>query len=477
VLNNLYNKVSINGWIVIDDFEVVPACRAAVDDFLKSRDLRPEIYPIDGVGVFFRKSDPRDSVTESTTLQAFERARAARAADSPTAAFNPVNVDFVAWREALMAVVRASEAIVVANQAAKTAQQEATVAQRQTSEMRTALAAAGRAINAAQTEAVRAQHDLKVVYASRSWRLSRPYRAFGAALERLRAGIRLPPTDINAQDQPPSPRPQRQSAPVDQPGTAVDPWAQWPIWLTDDTFQTKRFTYSMSIGDFDKTTQDGIIALLKDRSFVEIYRDLLLGLRPQRILEIGFFQGGMPLFLADMVAPEKVVGIDLQQPSDALKTMITAAGLQDTVKLYGGIMQDDTPSLRKIVDGEFGDRPLDLIIDDASHEYANSKGCFQELFGYLRPGGKYVIEDWAWLHWPGEAWQTAKSHFWNKPAMTNLIFELVMTLGSQHPKIIARLEVLSWACVVVTRGEGLAHGERFELSATRLTSGRKFQPL
>ncbi len=30
VLDNLYDKVSINGWIVIDDFEVVPACRAAV---------------------------------------------------------------------------------------------------------------------------------------------------------------------------------------------------------------------------------------------------------------------------------------------------------------------------------------------------------------------------------------------------------------------------------------------------------------
>ena len=92
------------------------------------------------------------------------------------------------------------------------------------------------------------------------------------------------------------------------------------------------------------------------------------------------------------------------------------------------------------MEGEFADRPLDLIIDDASHEYENSKVCFQELFGYLRPGGKYVIEDWGWLHWPGEEWQTAKSHFWNQPAMTNLVFELVMALGSHHPKIISRIQ-------------------------------------
>jgi SAM-dependent methyltransferase len=456
VLDNLYDKVSINGWIVIDDFEVVPACRAAVHDFLKLRDLRPEIYPIDGVGVFFRKTDPRENATESVTLQANERVRAVAAIDGRAAAYTAVNVDFVAWREALMAVVRASEAVVFANQTARTAQQEAA---------------------AARQEAARVQHVLRVVYASRSWRLGRPYRALGAAIERLRAGVQSVPWDSHARDQLPAPKSLRQLVSMFRRPTEIDPWSRWPIWLTDHTFQTRRFTYSMSIDKFDKTTQDGTIALLKDRSFVEIYRDLMRELRPQRIFEIGFFQGGMPLFLADMLAPEKVVGIDYLQPSDALKTMIAGASLQDTVKLYGGVLQDDTPTLRKIVEGEFVNGPLDLIIDDASHEYESSKGCFQELFGYLRPGGKYVIEDWGWLHWPGEEWQTAKSHFWSKPAMTNLIFELVMTLGSQHPKIIARLDVLSWACVIVTRGEGLVHGERIDLSATRLTSGRQFHPL
>jgi SAM-dependent methyltransferase len=450
VLDNLYDKVSVNGWIIVDDYEVVPACRTAVHDFLRSRNLRPELIPIDGVGVFFRKTDPRDSAAASIALQAHARVHNAWAMPSSGQSPVPVGVDAIAWREALMAVVRASEAIAIANQTARTAQQEAW----------------------------RFRQDLQAVYDSRSWRLSRPYRTLGAALGRLRTAGRSPASDRGPED-----RPQGPAAALAKMSTAsrrrarIDPWSRWPVWLTDQSFLTEHFTFTMSKDHFDGLTGDGTVALLKDRSFVGIYRDLLRDLRPQRIFEIGFFQGGMPLFLADMLAPEKVVGIDYLQPSDALKSMIASAGLQDVVKLHGGIMQDNTPTLRAIIEAEFVDRSLDLIIDDASHEYEDSRNCFQELFGYLRPGGKYVIEDWGWLHWPGEEWQTAKSHFWNKPAMTNLIFELVMALGSQHPKIIGHVEILSWACVVVTRGEGLAHGERIDLAAARLTSGRRFHPL
>jgi uncharacterized coiled-coil DUF342 family protein len=55
-LNHLFDKVSAGGWIIVDDYEWVPACKAAVDDFLAARGLKPEIQQIDGVGVFFQKS-------------------------------------------------------------------------------------------------------------------------------------------------------------------------------------------------------------------------------------------------------------------------------------------------------------------------------------------------------------------------------------------------------------------------------------
>ena len=44
--------------------------------------------------------------------------------------------------------------------------------------------------------------------------------------------------------------------------------------------------------------------------------------------------------------------------------------------------------------------PLDLVIDDASHQYELTRRSFNTLFALLRPGGHYVIEDWNWDHSP-----------------------------------------------------------------------------
>ena len=38
------------------------------------------------------------------------------------------------------------------------------------------------------------------------------------------------------------------------------------------------------------------------------------------------------------------------------------------------------------------------MIDDASHLYVETKASFEELFPRLRPGGLFIIEDWASGH-------------------------------------------------------------------------------
>ena len=322
----------------------------------------------------------------------------------------------------------------------------------------------------------RLQREMNQILASRSWRLTSGYRAFGRTIQHFRNRIRRPAPAVS--DPAVAPHVFDQIVSGEAADAYASLWSNWPVWTDDNSFRTRRFQFVTSLDKGEGRTENDTVVLLKDRNFVDvIYRNLLLELRPKRILEIGFFQGGLPLFLADMVSPDKVVGVDYNAPSDELNGLIKRAGLTDLVKLHGEIPQNDIALIGQLLNGEFGDQSLDLIVDDASHEYENTKACFEAFFSYLRPGGKYIIEDWGWLHWPGEEWQTAKSHFWNKPALTNLVFELVMTLGSQHPKVIARLEVLTWACVVVTRGEGLEHGERIDLSATRLTSGREFRPL
>ncbi len=54
VLENLYDKVSPGGLIIVDDWNILK-CRAAVTDFLVARGLKPEIIWIDDCGVYWRK--------------------------------------------------------------------------------------------------------------------------------------------------------------------------------------------------------------------------------------------------------------------------------------------------------------------------------------------------------------------------------------------------------------------------------------
>ncbi len=57
VLEALYDKVPIGGWVIVDDYDLVPACKQAVTDFLGHRKLSPRILPIDGIGVYFQKTE------------------------------------------------------------------------------------------------------------------------------------------------------------------------------------------------------------------------------------------------------------------------------------------------------------------------------------------------------------------------------------------------------------------------------------
>ena len=348
------------------------------------------------------------------------------------------------------------------------------------------------------------QNHLNIILNSRSWRLTRPYRRIveivrGWRDPSLRRAVSSDEQAVGQEILEPvvaaeiaGPMTERLvTEPVVQGGIGTQaaapstgPSGRTPeqllaslTWTSRDNFLSKRFAFVMSVKRFDGLTRDGVVTLLKSRPLIEIYCKLLGELAPRRVLEVGFFQGGMPLLVADLVPPEKFVGVDRNEPTAALTAMIERAGLSQSIKLYGGISQSDPVTITQIVDAEFQGQPLDLIIDDASHEYENTKKTFEELFGYLRPGGKYVIEDWGWLPWPGEQWQTAKNPFWNQPAMTNLIFEIVMALATLSTATIAQIEVVSHACVIVTRGRALKYGARLDLEASRLACGRVYQLL
>ncbi|WP_321472909.1 TylF/MycF/NovP-related O-methyltransferase [uncultured Paludibaculum sp.] len=55
VLEALYSKVSPGGFVIVDDYGCIPACRQAVDEFLALRGLTPTIHQVDWTGVYWQK--------------------------------------------------------------------------------------------------------------------------------------------------------------------------------------------------------------------------------------------------------------------------------------------------------------------------------------------------------------------------------------------------------------------------------------
>lgn len=55
-LDALYDKVSIGGYIIVDDYGYLDSCKKAVHDFLDKRGVVPDIQKIDWTGVFWKKA-------------------------------------------------------------------------------------------------------------------------------------------------------------------------------------------------------------------------------------------------------------------------------------------------------------------------------------------------------------------------------------------------------------------------------------
>lgn len=58
VLRALYSKVSRGGFVIIDDYGSIDACRAAVDEFRTANAITSPLLWIDGTGVFWRVTSP-----------------------------------------------------------------------------------------------------------------------------------------------------------------------------------------------------------------------------------------------------------------------------------------------------------------------------------------------------------------------------------------------------------------------------------
>lgn len=180
--------------------------------------------------------------------------------------------------------------------------------------------------------------------------------------------------------------------------------------------------------------------------------------RIDRVFELGLWKGGSMAFWAEAFRPSRLVGIDRapRSPSTAFDRYV--AERCDRLRVYWGVDQGDQARLAALVESEF-DGPLDLVIDDASHLYSLTLSSLETLLPHLRPGGLYIIEDWAWHHWP-----TLQRAFGGQVPLTSLVTELIEAVGTGKD-VIADVSVYQ-GFAAVRRGPAPISTTSFRLSDT-----------
>lgn len=132
---------------------------------------------------------------------------------------------------------------------------------------------------------------------------------------------------------------------------------------------------------------------------VKAYLDVLESFSGGRIVELGIGSGSSLALAALVTSPKKLVAIELDDNRvEALDELLRELDLTHVIRPHYGADQANRSGLRAIVDEEFADEPLDLVIDDAPHRLEESRSSFETLFPRLRPGGLFLLEDWNYQH-------------------------------------------------------------------------------
>lgn len=162
-------------------------------------------------------------------------------------------------------------------------------------------------------------------------------------------------------------------------------------------------------------------------------------------MELGIWNGGSVAFWYECLKPVKHVAIDYLPTQDTpyFKKYIQSERLENSIKTYWGTDQADRSKLLEICSREF-DGPLDLVIDDASHFYHETKASFETFFPLLRPGGFYVIEDWAWAF--AKERQQPNHPYRGKIPLSRLVVEITSVTGSSKGLISSVSGFLRFCC-------------------------------
>lgn len=213
--------------------------------------------------------------------------------------------------------------------------------------------------------------------------------------------------------------------------------------------------------------------IVKNEPYLRVYEDLASGFSPRSILELGIFQGGSYVFLDKLFKPRRMSAIEISpKPVAPLLDYLTRTKNRF---VHFATSQCDGTKLRQIVAGELADE-LDLVVDDASHTYEETRASFEFLFPLLSPGGIYIIEDWSWAHHAD--YQSPDAPFSKRWALSNLLFEQIMLMGStlliSEIRVWRFLYMIQKAKTAVRRSDLSQRVERGSVFDQVLSRGKKW---
>lgn len=210
------------------------------------------------------------------------------------------------------------------------------------------------------------------------------------------------------------------------------------------SLEGENFVIDMSAEGQRQSTLEAF-TIVKNEPYLRVYEDLASDFSPRSILELGIFQGGSYVFLDKLFKPRRMSGVDIS-PKSVASLLRYVADLEDRF-VHFATSQCDREILTRIVRDELADE-LDLVVDDASHSYEQTKSSFEFLFPLLRPSGVYVIEDWSWTHAP--RYQSPDAPSAERHALSNLLFEQIMLMGSTS--LIAEIRVWKFLYLICKAG-------------------------
>lgn len=231
--------------------------------------------------------------------------------------------------------------------------------------------------------------------------------------------------------------------------------------------------FELNNTDYQKKSTPDCLQLCGRWPLLNRLIDYMAAVPRARILELGTLEGGRAVFYAALFKGlSRVVSVDIRPVGPLLAELVRDPDLAGRVSFHGGLSQD-SPRLAAVVAEELEGRPQ-IIIDDASHLYGPSRAAFELTYPLLAPGGLYLLEDWGWSHYP--AFQEPGSQWHDRPALSNLVFELT-ALAASRPDWFQGLELPHRDLMVLAKSPAARVPRPLKLDQHLNLRGRKFSQI